>query len=190
MSIIYDICHIKSNDILGKYSEELVELYVNIYCKSPYFKHVNKYDVLLDFVSYMNDGMFLALLVKDHPIGFICLLKAHDTHYANILTEDKIKTIISKKIEYNTCWYLSELAVHEDFRGKGAGSKLMNHIHKHIDTAIFLRTGVKNNDNIINFYQKRGYVKTEIYENVENLRIDKTKITDKRLYMINLFPCR
>ena len=96
--------------------------------------------------------------------------------------ENDMKT---NDIDYTKDIYISELGVSKEHRGKGIAKKLMNQFMKiNSGKTMFLRTGVHNNDHVIQLYKNYGFEETNIFENVMNKRANGLLAWDERFYMV------
>lgn len=154
-------------------------LYIKIFSEAPYFEDFEMEEVKNDFNNYLNNGCILLAVDNNETVGFLCWENNKELEH---LTRRNLE---NWGINNETDIYISELGVHSEFRKNGIAKNLMNkfmEINK--DKNMYLRTGIKNNDHVINFYRSFNFITTDVTEDVWSNRIDVGMTWDTRLYMI------
>lgn len=174
---------IKINDsyFFFKYAHEITNLYMEVFSEPPYNESFDFDETLNDLRKYYAENILFALIENydeenEEVIGFIKMKK-----FAK-------QTNIMKKLVLNakSSIYLDDLGLKKSTRGKGYGKLLMEHIISNFgrDNTIFLRTGRKNNEGIIEFYKLFGFSLSPVTEKVENTRVGGEVDVDERFYMV------
>jgi len=182
MSNPLEIRHIDGSNSLENYQDLLdqsIKLYIDIFRDPPYNEDFNYHDVMNEFTNYIVSGCFLLAIIDFEVVGFMCSSVGMD-HVNDEIEAD----IIKAGINIETDIYISELGVSKNHRGKKISKKLINKfmtIYPYQN--MFLRTGVNNNDHVINLYKKYNFEVTDIREFVTNKRANGQEEVDERLYM-------
>lgn len=155
------------------------ELYCKIFSEHPYKEDYNKNDVIIDFNYYINSGLFYVVVNSSGDvIGFLCISRGYNipVYIKNLLYTERINP--------EKDYYISELGVSKKYRNIGIGTLLMN---KFMNTqnpiTCFLRTREKENNNVIQFYNKYNFKALDLVEKVETLKTNGIKSYDTRIYM-------
>lgn len=156
------------------YYKQVVDLYIAIYSEPPYnedLEYENIYKYLKPFLKqvfmiYVQDGIVL---------GFLMACKDYKTTMANQLS--------NKNISCKKDMYLAELGVDVNHRGKGIASMMMQRFLETCQQPIYLRTAKYDNDKVISYYTRLGFIVTNVEEDVYVPRKDGTVSFDTRLYM-------
>jgi len=163
-----------------EYFNSAIKLFIAIFSAPPYGEKFDYSETEKDLLDFVNFGTCTVLLNFDNVvIGFCCSINIQKSHLSKE-TLVKLKEYISCKDEY-----FAELGIAKSFRGKGYGRMLMERLvnscseHKNL----ILRTGAVDNDKVIHFYERNGWDKIPILEEVSHQRVDGTVVKDKRLYM-------
>lgn len=161
------------------YIVQAIGLYIQIFRDPPYEEDFAYEDVEKEFRDYIQDGCFLLAIIDEEVVGFMCSSVGLD--HTNPKVENEMTNY---GIDYKNDIYISELGVSKNHRGKKISKKLINKFMEiHHSQNMFLRTGVYNNDLVINLYKKYGFVVTPIRELVINKRANGAEEEDERLYM-------
>lgn len=149
--------------------------------KEPPFKEVltNK-DILTEYKSYLTNGIAYGYYKENEIIGFIGILKGiQENHPIENFNPNKVL-------------YINGVAVINDYRKQGIGTKLLNYSLKEIDlykfVAVYLRTNYKNSK-LVNIALNSGFKKVTkdgkiITEDVKFKRNTGEITSDKRMFMI------
>jgi GNAT superfamily N-acetyltransferase len=171
----------------GNHIEQAVKLYINIFSEPSYLEKFNFQEVKIEFLEYVNEGCLLLSIKDEVVIGFMA--SSFGLNY--VCDSSFIEEANQSGFDCQKDVYISELGVSKEYRGLKVGKELVNRFMEIFDKDnIFLRTGVENNDFVINFYKKYGFHITNIRENVKNLRCDRTIVEDERLYMFRPKPLK
>ena len=181
-----EILHIH-NDYLNneKYKniiDSSIELYIKIFSEAPYYEIFNKEDVTNEFNDYIKNGYILLAIENNETVGFLCWdIDRRPSYETN-------RQLQNWGINPDNDIYISELGVSTIHRNKGIAKKLMNQFiknNKNEGKNFYLRTGIENNDHVINFYKKHyNFTLTNITEDVFNNRSTGGMTWDTRVYMI------
>ena len=159
---------------------DAMNLYIKIFSEPPYNETFELENVKQEFYEYIKFGCFLIATKDSIVVGFLGASKG-----INHLCSSEFITETKKNgFDCFNDIYISELGVSKAHRGLKIGKRLVDtfmEIYK--SSGIFLRTGVENNDVVINMYKKYGFTVTDMREHVENVRNDGSIGTDERLYM-------
>ena len=184
MSNIVNIIQLKNHNVDNEnennFLTQAIQLYIKIFADPPYYEHFEYVDVEGEFNEYINKGCFLIATINKETVGFMCSSMGVD--HINHEIENDMKT---NDIDYTKDIYISELGVSKEHRGKGIAKKLMNQFMKiNSGKTMFLRTGLHNNDHVIQLYKNYGFEETNIFENVMNKRANGLLAWDERFYMV------
>lgn len=157
----------------------LSSLYQDIFGKAPYFEKFTDEDVRAIFEEYIQKGLLFIACEEDSAKGFGAALPMNMVpEIEDILNEANVDTLGS--------WYMADLGVNEELRHQGVGKRLVqSRINAIPDGAlIVMRTSI---DNVASqtLYRSLGFTQAEgAYQEVEQARVDGTKTTDKRLFLM------
>lgn len=186
MTELVNTVHIHHNNIedemYTKCTCQAINLYLKIFSDPPYYEHFEFTDIEKEFYQYINDGCFILAIINNETVGFMCSSTGLD--HINHEIENQMQL---NGINYEKDIYISELGVSAEHRGKGIAKKLMdNFMNINKGNNMFLRTGIHNNDHVIRLYEKYGFKKTNIKENVMSQRINGQLDWDERFYMTKI----
>ena len=154
-------------------------LYIQIFSEAPYFEDFEIEEVENDFNNYLDNGCILLAVRNNITIGFLCWSIGKE------LEHETKRNLENWGINSEKDIYISELGVHPEYRHQGIARQLMNNfMGLNINRNMFLRTGIKNNEHVINFYRSFNFITTNVTEDVWSNRIDVGMTWDTRLYMI------
>lgn len=156
-------------DLFKKHQERLFEIYedgATSGIQEQYLEMEEEKEYIEDIIKKGGYGFFA--LYKDILLGFIL---------ATPLENDSLlPQSIKKKYPVEKSFYISEIAVHKDYRFQGIGSELMENFLKDVDRKkyeyLFIRAW-KNNSVAMNLYQKFGFIPDEII-NQEKIKKDRS----------------
>lgn len=161
------------------YIFQATNLYISIFREPPYQEEFTFDEVRQDFLDYITKGCFLLAIIENEVVGFMC--SSVGLNHINDSIELKM---INEGIDYKKDIYISELGVSKNHRRKNISKMLINQFIKlHPHQNMFLRTGVNNNDHVINLYKKYNFSVTSVREFVINKRANGEEEKDERLYM-------
>lgn len=170
---------VKKKDDLGKaLNSGLDTLYQDIFSKAPYFEKFENDEIRSIFSEYMNDGMLFVTREDDKVIGFVAALP--------IDSVPEIKTMMSSSgYDMDNCWYMADLGVSHEYRRNGIGKRLTSmQVEQLRGQDILLRTSVNNIIAQSLYYGLDFRRLNNIYQNVEQARVDGSVVTDQRLFML------
>ena len=160
----------------------MVNLYISIFAEPPYNEKFDPKVVRAEFLNYIEKGMLLCAMIDGEVIGILGATKGMDHCDTNVIT---ILSHSGISIYYD--WYIADIAIAKNHRGKGIGKEMMTQIMSQLPSSnMFLRTSAHNNDKVIKFYKKLGFTVASVIENVKNVRTNGEVDFDERLYMYKL----
>lgn len=174
---------IKTVDQIEKFLPSLVDLYMRIFSEPPYNETFDR-DALFVLFRHHAQHEAIVLLVEGETKGFL-FLKNGDRHLENMSNKQQANKLQQRMGSDSI--YLDELAIDSSLRGKGMGKLIMAYLFESASAnqSIYLRTGRDNNEAVIKFYEKLGFVvQDDILESISNLRTDGSVSVDHRIYMI------
>jgi len=168
---------------------QVIKLYQTTFAKHPYNEFFSDKAADEEISQYTNERgiLYLTMNSSQKVFGFLGITNGKDGLPTNIINDmyNKYKSDVTNDL------YISDLVVDSDYQNKKIGSELIKHfLDRNLYNNIFLRTsGEPDNQWVINFYTKRGFVIAEdIIQNVEQPRMDGTTTTDKRIFLYKQPP--
>ena len=168
--------------------DDLTDLYKRVFSEPPYNENFSTKEAQEALDVCIKKGVLIIAYfhtVETHEDEIVGFLGA--TH-GLVDVNDKIKEQLkSCGINVRNDIYVSEIAFDAKHRHCGYGRKIMERLHDMFPSSnFFLRTGAHDNDRVINFYKKLGYMTCMTKDFVENTRVDGTVDVDERLHMYKI----
>ncbi len=175
------------NTIIEKISDEsqlndafdkgLIDLYIDVFSQPPYEEKFSTDEVKDFFKDYLSLGNIFICRDKNTIIGFCASLPLSNE-------PELCKLLSSKGIDIKNTIYFAELGVSSNFRQKGIGKKLTQSLLNSTgNQSAILRTS-ENNIKAISLYQKIGFQKLPVVQEVTQMRTSGEMTTDRRVFYI------
>lgn len=167
---------------LSIFLEKLITLYRDTFRQPPYLEDFSEEEAKKIITEYAKNGILSVRHDGKEIVGVICAefnKKFTSEVDAQLKAEGGINLI--KDV------YISDLIVNPKFRRQGHATSLVKKFvdDHHHNKNIYLRTAVKDNDNVIGLYRKLEFVSIgHVRQNVENVRIGGIIDTDERFFMM------
>lgn len=158
---------------------QLAHLYVLIFNQEPYNEMFTFAAAEHIFVNAAEKDTVIIALKRDKVIGF--LIAGHKVFDPDITSQLHDNGVTESAI------YIAELAVAEEFRHQGIGTTLVETFLKSNHRVVYLRTGLTNNDKVINWYKNKfGFYQLPITMDVNTMKNSGKYETDTRTFLCNL----
>ncbi len=174
-SIIKEVSNQNELDIA--FNQGLIDLYINVFSQPPYEEKFSPEEVKDFFNDYLNSGKIFVCQNQNEIIGFSASIP--------LSKEPTLSELLSSKgINTKDITYFAELGVSEKFRKKGIGKKLTQSLLDSTgNQSAILRTS-ENNIKAISLYQKIGFQKLPVVQEVSQMRTNGETVSDRRVFYI------
>lgn len=176
-----EILHITAPEEAARWRAGFIGGYQTVFSDEPYFERIQPSEaegVWKKLTSTPDNITLLAVRNRSQVVGFgIAIPLRHKPDVARELTG---------LVPVTNAYYLAELGVLHDFRGRGIGRALIKSRLDLIDdetiTHVVLRVAANRNRSF-QLYREMGFEDMGVYMEVPAMRIDGRVTTDRRLFL-------
>jgi len=159
------------------FDQGLTDLFIDVFSQPPYEEKFSQEEVKDFFKDYLNSGKIFICQNQNSIIGFSASIPFSREPELSKLLE-------SKGIDTQNINYFAELGVSQKFRQKGIGKRLTQSLlNSSGNQSVILRTS-ENNIKAISLYQKIGFQKLPLIQEVTQMRINGETVSDRRVFYI------
>jgi len=174
-SIIKEISD--QNELESAFKQGLTDLYIDVFSQPPYEEKFSQEEVKDFFNDYLSFGKIFICQKQNTIIGFSASLP--------LSKEPELSELLSSKgVNTKNIIYFAELGVSQESRQKGIGEKLTQSLLNSTgNQSAILRTS-ENNIKAISLYQKIGFQKLPVIQEVTQMRTSGEIVSDRRVFYI------
>lgn len=166
---------------LDKWRPGFIAAYKKIFREAPYLEDIDDDQAAFawDFLTAARDHITLIAATDDDTVvGFgIAVPLAHTK---------RVRAALAGLVPLKPTYYLAELGVMPEYRGRGLGRKLIAERMKQMDrerySHVVLRVATTRNISA-DLYAAMGFQDMGVYMDVRNPRVDGTVTTDRRVFL-------
>jgi ribosomal protein S18 acetylase RimI-like enzyme len=179
-----EIFRIETDEEISRWRAGFIGAYQTVFSDEPYYERIQPDEaagVWMKLTRTPGNLTLLAVRNKSQVVGFgIAIPLKHKTDLARQL---------SGLVPVNHTFYLAELGVLHDFRGRHLGRILIRErlglVDRQTYSHVLLRVAASRNASY-DLYRSLGFEDMGVYMEVSAVRIDGRVTTDRRLFLCNM----